>query len=113
MTEQERRIVNHAIKILELNQDDEARKLAGELVEKGTKVPLQKVQHYGAYMSGMRDAYLKMFDLIKGGNWLAKVSKKDMPYFDAEKKLVESCIDACYDYHIGIKNRPFLTLYNL
>ncbi len=39
--------------------------------------------------------------LIQGGGWLAKVSKKEMPYFEAEKNLVESCIGACYDYHIG------------
>ena len=43
MTEQERRVVNHAMKILEQSQDDEARALAVKLLEQGTKVPLQKV----------------------------------------------------------------------
>ena len=46
MTEQERRVVNHAMKILEQSQDDEARALAVKLLEQGTKVPLQKVQLY-------------------------------------------------------------------
>ena len=101
MTEQERRVVNHAMKILEQSQDDEARALAVKLMEQGTKVPLQKVQFYAAYCNGLRDAYSRIFDLIQGGGWLAKVSKKEMPYFEAEKKLVESCIDACYDYHMG------------
>lgn len=54
-----------------------------------------------AYCNGLRDGYSRIFDLIQGGGWLTKVSKKEMPYFEAEKKLVESCIDACYDYHIG------------
>ena len=94
MTEQERRVVNHAMKILEQSQDDEARALAVKLLEQGTKVPLQKVQFYAAYCNGLRDGYSRIFDLIQ-------VSKKEMPYFEAEKKLVESCIDACYDYHIG------------
>ena len=112
MTEQERRIVNHAMKILEQSQDDEARLLAVRLLERGTKVPLQKVQQYAAYCKGLRDGYSKMFDLIQGGGWLAKVSKKDMPYFKAEKELVESSIDACYDYHIdkynvSYKNKEF------
>ena len=101
MTEQERKVVNHAMKILEQSQDDEARALAVKLLEQGTKVPLQKVQFYAAYCNGLRDGYSRIFDLIQGGVWLAKVSKKEMPYFEAEKKLVESCIDACYDYHIG------------
>ena len=101
MTEQERRVVNHAMKILEQSQDDEARALAVKLMEQGTKVPLQKVQFYAAYCNGLRDGYSRIFDLIQGGEWLAKVTKKEMPYFEAEKKLVESCIDACYDYHIG------------
>lgn len=97
MTEPERRVVNHAMKILEQSQDDEARALAVKLLEQGTKVPLQKVQFYAAYCNGLRDGYSRIFDLIQGGGWLAKVSKKEMPYFEAEKKLVESCIDACYD----------------
>lgn len=101
MTEQERRVVNHAMKILEQSQDDEARVLAVRLLERGTKVPIQKVQHYAAYCKGLREGYSRIFDLIQGGGWLAKVSKKEMPYFEAEKNLVESCIDACYDYHIG------------
>ena len=101
MTEQERRVVNHAMKILEQSQDEEARVLAVRLLERGTKVPLLKVQHYAAYCNGLRDGYSRIFDLIQGGGWLAKVSKKEMPYFEAEKKLVESCIDACYDYHMG------------
>lgn len=101
MTEQERRIVNHAMKILEQSQDDEARALAVRLLEQGTKVPLQKVQYYAAYCKGLRDGYSRIFDIIQGGGWLAKVSKRDMPYFEAEKNLVESCIDACYDYHMG------------
>lgn len=101
MTEQERRVVNHAMKILEQSQDDEARALAVKLLEQGTKVPLQKVQFYAAYCNGLRDGYSRIFDLIQGGGWLAKVSKKEMPYFEAEKKLVENCIDACYDYHMG------------
>ena len=37
MTEQERRVVNHAMKILEQSQDDEARVLAVRLLERGTK----------------------------------------------------------------------------
>ena len=78
MTEQERRVVNHAMKILEQSQDEEARALAVKLLEQGTKVPLQKVQFYAAYCNGLRDGYSRIFDL-----------------------LVESCIDACYDYHIG------------
>lgn len=97
MTEQERRVVNHAMKILEQSQDDEARALAVKLLEQGTKVPLQKVQFYAAYCNGLRDGYSRIFELIQGGGWLAKVSKKEMPYFEAEKKLVESCIDACYE----------------
>ena len=101
MTEQERRVVNHAMKILEQSQDDEARALAVKLLEQGTKVPLQKVQFYAAYCNGLRDGYSRIFDLIQGGGWLAKVSKKDMTYFEAEKNLVESCIDACYDYQMG------------
>ena len=92
MTEQERKVVNHAMKILEQSQDDEARALAVKLLEQGTKVPLQKVQFYAAYCNGLRDGYSRIFDLIQGGGWLAKVS---------EKELVESCIDACYDYHMG------------
>ena len=39
MTEQERRVVNHAMKILEQSQDDEARALAVKLMKQGTKVP--------------------------------------------------------------------------
>lgn len=101
MTEQERIVVNHAMKILEQSQDDDARALAVKLLEQGTKVPLQKVQFYAAYCNGLRDGYSRIFDLIQGGGWLAKVSKKEMPYFEAEKELVESCIDACYDYHMG------------
>jgi hypothetical protein len=101
MTEQERKVVNHAMKILEQSQDDEARALAVKLLEQGTKVPLQKVQFYAAYCNGLRDGYSRIFDLIQGGGWLAKVSKKEMPYFEAEKELVESCIDAFYDYHMG------------
>lgn len=101
MTEQERRVVNHAMKILEQSQDDEARALAVKLLERRTKVPLQKVQFYSAYCKGLRDGYSRIFDLIQGGGWLAKVSKRDIPYFEAEKNLVESCIDACYDYHMG------------
>lgn len=119
MTEPERRVVNHAMKILEQSQDDEARALAVKLLEQGTKVPLQKVQFYAAYCNGLRDGYSRIFDLIQGGGWLAKVSKKEMPYFEAEKKLVESCIDACYDYHIWesmilgtrIKNYPKVVSY--
>ena len=57
MTEQERRVVNHAMKILEQSQDDEARALAVKLLEQGTKVPLQKVQFYAAYCNGLRDGY--------------------------------------------------------
>lgn len=53
MTEQERRVVNHAMKILEQSQDDEARALAVKLMEQGTKVPLQKVQFYAAYCNGL------------------------------------------------------------
>lgn len=118
MTEQERRVVNHAMKILEQSQDEEARVLAVRLLERGTKVPLLKVQHYAAYCNGLRDGYSRIFDLIQGGGWLAKVSKKEMPYFEAEKKLVESCIDACYDYQwasmiLGtrIKNYPKVVSY--
>lgn len=37
MTEQERRVVNHAMKILEQSQDDEARELAVKLLEQGKK----------------------------------------------------------------------------
>nr|DAO08790.1 MAG TPA: hypothetical protein [Caudoviricetes sp.] len=37
MTEQERRVVNHAMKILEQSQDDEARVLAVRLSERGIK----------------------------------------------------------------------------
>ena len=101
MTEQERRVVNHAMKILEQSQDDEARELAVKLLEQGKKVPLQKVQFYAAYCNGLRGGYSRIFDLIQGGGWLAKVKNNDMPYFEAEKNLIESCIDACYDYHIG------------
>ena len=50
MTEQERRVVNHAMKILEQSQDDEARALAVKLLEQGTKVPLQKVQFYACLL---------------------------------------------------------------
>lgn len=81
MTEQERRVVNHAMKILEQSQDEEARALAVKLLEQGTKVPLQKVQFYAAYCNGLRDGYSRIFDLIQGGGWLAKVTKKEMPYF--------------------------------
>lgn len=83
MTEQERRVVNQAMKIIEQSQDDEARELVVRLLERGTKVPLQKVQFYAAYCKGLRDGYSRIFDLIQGGGWLAKVSKKDMPYFEA------------------------------
>lgn len=61
----------------------------------------EEQKHYTAYCKGLRDGYSRIFDLIQGGGWLAKVSKKDMTYFEAEKNLVESCIDACYDYHMG------------
>ena len=101
MTEQERRVVNQAMKILEQRQDNEARALAVRLLEQETKVPLHKIQFYAAYCKGLRDGYSRIFDLIQGGGWLAKVSKRDMPYFEAEKNLVDSCIDACYDYHMG------------
>ena len=107
MTEQERRVVNHAMKILEQSQDEEARALAVKLLEQGTKVPLQKVQFYAAYSNGLRDGYSRIFDLIQGGGWLAKVTKKEMPYFEAEKKLVESCIDACGKYDIRYKDKEF------
>lgn len=83
MTEQERRVANQAMKIIEQSQDDEARELVVRLLERGTKVPLQKVQFYAAYCKGLRDGYSRIFDLIQGGGWLAKVSKKDMPYFEA------------------------------
>ena len=61
----------------------------------------EEQKHYTAYCNGLRDGYSRIFDLIQGGGWLAKVSKKDMPYFEAEKNLVGCCIDACYDYHMG------------
>lgn len=86
-------VLGKALKILEQSQDDEARALAVKLLEQGTKVPLQKVQFYAAYCNSLRDGYSRIFELIQGGGWLAKVSKKEMPYFEAEKKLVESCID--------------------
>lgn len=73
MTEQERKVVNHAMKILEQSQDDEARALAVKLLEQGTKVPLQKVQFYAAYCNGLRDGYSRIFDLIQGGGWLRKI----------------------------------------
>ena len=76
MTEQERRVVNHAMKILEQSQDDEARALAVKLLEQGTKVPLQKVQFYAAYCNGLRDAYSRIFDLIQGG-WMACKSEQE------------------------------------
>lgn len=94
MTEQERRVVNHAMKILEQSQDDEARALAVKLLEQGTKVPLQKVQFYAAYCNGLRDGYSRIFELIQGGGWLAKVSKKEMPYFEAEKNAALSDTEA-------------------
>ena len=37
MTEQERKVVNHAMKILEQSQDDEAMALAVKLLEQGEK----------------------------------------------------------------------------
>lgn len=69
MTEQERRVVNHAMKILEQSQDDEARALAVKLLEQGTKVPLQKVQFYAAYCKGLREGYSRIFDQWLGNKY--------------------------------------------
>lgn len=79
MTEQERKVVNHAMKILEQSQDDEARALAVKLLEQGTKVPLQKVQFYAAYCNGLRDGYSRIFDLINHGKTKsARIQKRNV-----------------------------------
>lgn len=76
MTEQERRVVNHAMKILEQSQDDEARVLAVRLLERGTKVPLQKVQHYAAYCKGLREGIQEYSTLYKVVGGLRKLARR-------------------------------------
>lgn len=87
MTGQERKVVNHAMKILEQSQDDEARALAVKLLEQGTKVPLQKVQFYAAYCNGLRDGYSRIFDLIQGGGVACESEQEGNAIFEAEKGL--------------------------
>lgn len=75
MTEQERRVVNHAMKILEQSQDDEARVLAVRLLERGTKVPLQKfsiMQHIAkACVKGIQE-YSTLYKVVGGLRKLAR-----------------------------------------
>ena len=78
------------------NRDNVARKTATRLIDEGVNVSLHSVRYYAAYCQALREAYGKLLPLI-----IARLKGDEKVYKKAECDLCMSCMDACYDYHVG------------
>lgn len=76
--------------------DNVARKTASNLIDKGVKVSLHSVRYYAAYCTALREAYGRLLPQI-----IASLRGDEKVYKKAEYDLCMSCMDACYDYHVG------------